>query len=166
MLGQGWEDISPNDPAASGDGPGNGIIQQHQGFGLIPRCIAELFEWIDKRSSDESFDFSISESTHRSFPAILTPPFQTVNTFKFTMRSMTPLPSSSSSSQKIFDLLQDRKRQNPLQLRDSDRGSNWFTVSHSVSHLSLCLTALCMFKASLSTMSTLSTMSCFFSPTE
>lgn len=55
MLGQGWEDISPNE---SND---DRIIQRHEGFGIIPRCIAELFEWIKKRASDESFDYSISK---------------------------------------------------------------------------------------------------------
>jgi hypothetical protein len=60
MLGRGWEDISPNEAQQS-----ERIIQEHEGFGLIPRCIAELFEWIQKRSSDESFDYSIS-----AFPSL------------------------------------------------------------------------------------------------
>lgn len=57
MLGQGWEEISPNDSQQS-----ERIIQESDGFGLIPRCIAELFDWIQKRSADESFDYSISMS--------------------------------------------------------------------------------------------------------
>jgi hypothetical protein len=75
MLGQGWEEISPTDPSSDRP-PGNGLIQEHQGFGLIPRCIAELFDWIDKRSADESFDFSISECLHialRLSPSSLPP---------------------------------------------------------------------------------------------
>lgn len=62
MLGQGWEDVSPN--VSHGDR----IIQEHEEFGLIPRCIAELFDWIKRRSADESFDYSISILS-RHFPS-------------------------------------------------------------------------------------------------
>jgi hypothetical protein len=68
MLGQGWEEISPNDSQQS-----DRIIQESDGFGLIPRCIAELFEWIKKRSSDESFDYSISMPLSSSSPSSFSP---------------------------------------------------------------------------------------------
>jgi hypothetical protein len=44
MLGQGWEDVSTTE---SNDG---GLIQNHEGFGIIPRCVASLFEGFEKRS--------------------------------------------------------------------------------------------------------------------
>jgi kinesin family protein 11 len=63
-------------------------------FGVIPRSISDLFEKLDSEALDsEQYDFTVNCSIMQIY------------------------------NEKIFDLLQDKRRENPLQIRESGRSA-------------------------------------------
>lgn len=111
MYGHGWEEnaveVSAPPPelslevggSVSNGGGVDGMDSLNDKSGIIPRSIAALFEKLDKKATQISkFDFSVNCQIMQVY------------------------------NEKIFDLLQDKKRENPLQLRESVRGS--FSAVH------------------------------------
>jgi hypothetical protein len=59
MLGKGWEDACF---VENGESTTQSFsIGGDSEFGVIPRCVADMFTWIDNHNGD-SFDFLISMS--------------------------------------------------------------------------------------------------------
>jgi len=67
-------------------------------IGIVPRCIGDMFEWIDNKmksnaNNNSSLDYSITANYLQIY------------------------------NEKLFDLLQDRQLKNALQLRDAEKGA-------------------------------------------
>mmetsp|Transcript_1849 Transcript_1849/g.2931 ORF Transcript_1849/g.2931 Transcript_1849/m.2931 type:complete len:1114 (+) Transcript_1849:115-3456(+) len=69
---------------------------ENEGAGIVPRCVNDIFALINKlrEASSEGFDFLINCQFMQIY------------------------------NERIYDLLQDKRRENPLQLRDSEKGCN------------------------------------------
>lgn len=100
MLGSGWEDTPPLIALATSTPPqliDNEDIDspplKSDEGGIIPRCVQEVYALLEKNSTTDLIDFSI----HCQFMQIY--------------------------NEKIYDLLQDRRREHPLQMRESARES-------------------------------------------
>lgn len=73
--------------------PGGGVRRQvDDGVGIIPRCLADIYDTLNDRASRGLIDFSIHVQVMQIY------------------------------NEKIFDLLQDRRRENPLTLREASGG--------------------------------------------
>eukprot|EP01038_Epipyxis_sp_PR26KG_P006473 gene6473-8903_t len=111
MYGQGWDELNAtslsnnNQPLFDDNNDDNtndnNVISSSQNndeelLGIIPRSIADLFSTLDERTTlrSKSFDFSV----HCQIMQIY--------------------------NEKIYDLLQDKKREYPLQLRESQKEGN------------------------------------------
>ena len=116
MLGKGWEGVDQGKSSREASGDDDADLEgnlhaagEHSNTqtdidedslsGVVPRSISSLFDTIDSRvDADENFNHSI----HCTFMQIY--------------------------NEKIYDLLQDKKRQNPLAIKEAVRGSSSTSV--------------------------------------
>lgn len=108
MYGKGWEDSTMSDQnqtallnlAESGEVPLLDVVapigdEYEQDFGVIPRSVADMFEELERRSNATTkFDFTVNCQIMQIY------------------------------NEKIYDLLQDKRRENPLQLRETGKSSS------------------------------------------
>eukprot|EP01041_Mallomonas_annulata_P006511 gene6511-13150_t len=104
MLGEGWEEATSltttltestaSETVFSNSLPVPIMTKGDEEFGVIPRCVMDLFAWLDENANEEGCDFSLDCQLLQIY------------------------------NEKIYDLLQDRKRETPLQLRETARGSH------------------------------------------
>ena len=94
MYGKGWELDSATTTAAQEQqqqNPDTDVISEVD-LGVVPRSVADLFRELDRRSAaSDDFDFSVTCQILQIY------------------------------NEKIYDLLQDKKRENPLLLREASR---------------------------------------------
>jgi len=103
MYGKGFEEQTSNLSTTTDSNDNDSVHDQIDidsvNYGIIPRAIQDLFASLDKTSSsNDSFDFSVNCQIMQIY------------------------------NEKIYDLLQDKRRENPLQIRESERGS--FSAVH------------------------------------
>lgn len=95
MYGKGWDDTDVSTQAENGDSVAIRSNPTEEDFGIIPRTINEMFESLEKKAAaSEKFDFSVNCQIMQIY------------------------------NEKIFDLLQDRRRENPLQLREAGKSAS------------------------------------------
>lgn len=84
----------PNFVESGDSGPQSPGMMNDAEYGIVPRSVTDVFAMIDSQKNSESFDFLINCQFLQIY------------------------------NEKIYDLLQDRKRENALQLRDAERGAS------------------------------------------
>ena len=98
-------------------------------IGIVPRCIADMFEWIAKKmqanvDNKSTLDYSITANYLQIYNEVCAYACACMcATFLEYLIISNYYYILVSFFQKLFDLLQDRQLKHPLQLRDAEKGA-------------------------------------------
>ena len=131
MLGKNWTD--------SGDVinelPEEVVHAREDAMGIIPRCLSDIFEALNEKAATGAIEFSIRKTLFPNFDEVVMPELSILILCVYVSSVCIDVQLLQIYNEKIYDLLHDKRRENPLQLREAARHNGRNDTSSSSAHV-------------------------------